>query len=90
MSKGGAAAGQGFPRTAPLQESANLMAPLCKGGCRRNRLGDCAFPERPVQKTIPPARYAGHLPLHKGGFWRQPVGRDRLTASWIWAQTASK
>ena len=40
-------------------------APLCKGSCRKATEG--LFYGRILLFTIPPSRYASHLPLHKGG-----------------------
>ena len=46
--------------------------PLCKGSWRRRRLRDCLF-EYQLHPTIPPSRFACHLPLHKGGFRIAPM-----------------
>ena len=64
----------------PVAARGFRMAPLCKGGCRRRRLGDCRVDRsvaaalkqtlrQALQPTIPPSRpyRPCHLPLHKGG-----------------------
>ena len=49
--------------------TATAKAPLCKGGWRRRRLGDCLA--YGMYFSIPPSFCFAkiHLPLHKGGFF---------------------
>ena len=45
-------------------------APLCKGSCQMPQvhLTEGLFHSKTNFFTIPPSRFASHLPLHKGGF----------------------
>ena len=60
-------AGGVFPQPIPHRPAAADKAPLCKGGWRRRRLGDCLAYK--MYFSIPPSFCFAkiHLPLHKGG-----------------------